>query len=199
MKLFMAVTSPYVRKVRMTAMEKGLSDRIEEVAADPYADPAGLQAANPLGKVPALLTDDGVALFDSRVICAYLDSLVEAPALLPSGSARWRAEAAMALTDGMLDAALGMVMETRRPEDERSSTWPGRWAAAILRGADVVEADMSPYDGPVSLPQIGLGAALGYLDFRLPDIGWRDGRPGIADWYAAFAERPAMVATAPTG
>lgn len=197
MELYFSGTSPYARKVRMVVIEKGLADRVEVIATNPMDDGATLTAANPLGKVPALVTDDGAAIFDSSVICGYLDSLNEAPVLIPAGSARWQVLTAEALTDGMIDAAFATVMEGRRPAEQRSDMWLGRWARAILRSADAVEADLSRFEGPVSLAQIGLGAALGYLDFRLPEMGWRDGRPKTAAWFAAFSQRPAMQETDP--
>lgn len=197
MKLFVAPTSPYVRKVRLAILEKGLADRFEFITANPYETVPALVGANPLGKVPALVLDDGRTLFDSPVLCAYVDSLTVAPILIPEGPARWPVLAHHALTSGITDAAYATVMEGRRPESERSANWLGRWEAAINRSLDAVEADMAPVEGDLTLAHLGLGAALGYLDFRLPDMSWRTGRSKAAAWYDAFADRPAMRATAP--
>jgi len=196
-KLFHAPTSPYARKVRIVIIEKGLQDRVEVIAASPYDNPPDLLAANPLCKVPALLTDDGKTIFDSPVICHYLDSLAPPATLLPEGEARWDYLVREALCDGILDAAYNATMESRRPEQYRSPDAPKRWRTAIRRSLDAVEDDIAGYQGNLTLAQIGLGAALGYLDLRHADIGWRDGRPNAAAWYESFAERDSMQATRP--
>jgi glutathione S-transferase len=197
LKLYYAPTSPYARKVRMVVIEKGLQDRVETVVAIPYEGPPALQAANPLGKVPALVTDDGRAIFDSPVICAYLNSLASEQALIPDGSERWRVLTNEALCDGILDAALGIVMEGRRPEAQRSPDWLDRWPTAILRSLDAVEAKISGFEGDLTIAQLCLGAALGYLDFRLPDLSWRSGRPNTKAWFDAFSRRESMIETNP--
>ncbi len=199
MKLYVANTSPYARKARMVVIEKGLEDRVELISRNPYDESPDLKAANPLGKVPALVTDDGAAIFDSPVICAYLDGLSDESPLIPASADRWRVLTAEALTDGILDAAYNTVMERRRPEEERSEMWQERWASAIFRSVDAVEADLEGFQGPLSLAQIGLGAALGYLDFRLPDLAWREAHPRSAEWFAAFTQRPSMQQTDPAG
>lgn len=197
MTLFAAHTSPYARKVRMAVIEAGLSDRVETVRIDPYADAAALQDAAPLGKVPALLTEDGRALYDSPVICAYLDALAPAAGLIPDGDRRWEALTREALADGILDAAFATVMERRRPEAQRSEYWLERWRRAILRALDAVEADGAGLEGAGLIAEIATGAALGYLDFRLPELVWREARPQTAAWFARFAERSSMRETAP--
>ena len=197
MKVMSAPTSPYARKVRMVIIEKGLQDRVEVIAASPYDNPPDLLAANPLCKVPALLTDDGKAIFDSPVICHYLDSLAPPACLLPEGEARWDYLVREALCDGILDAAYNTTMEGRRPEGYRSPDAPKRWRTAIVRAVAAVEDDIAGYEGALTLAQIGLGAALGYLDFRLADIGWRESCPKTAAWYETFSQRPSMQATRP--
>jgi len=197
MKLYFANTSPYARKTRMTVVEKGLLDRVEMIFANPFEENAELTAANPLGKVPALVTDEGQAIFDSPVICAYLDSLSLDPALIPDDPQRWRVLAHEALTDGVLDAAFAIVMERRRPNEQQSQTWLDRWTTAIFRSVDVLEADIAGFEGDVNIAQIGLGAALGYIDFRLPDINWREGRPKTKAWFDVFSRRASMTETDP--
>lgn len=197
MKLYFANTSPYSRKARVTVFEKGLDGRVETVFANPFEDNAALKAVNPLGKVPVLITDDGQTLCDSPVICAYLDSLSPQPALIGTGPRQWEVRAGEALTDGILDAAFAIVMERRRPDTERSAPWVERLTAQISRATNTIEASSGVFDGALNLAQIGLGVALGYLDFRLPDHDWRGDRPRLAAWYATFAERPAMKATVP--
>ena len=197
MQLFYSPTSPYARNCRVVARERGLMDRIEERAVSPYDDPPELLAANPLARVPTLLRDDGSAVFDSPVICAYLDALSPGPALIPDGPRRWDVLTREALADGILDAAFAMVMERRRPDPQQSPDWLARWAAAIVRSLDAVEADIAGFGGDITIAQLGLGAALGYLDFRLPDLAWRTGRPQTEAWFEAFSTRECMRETAP--
>jgi glutathione S-transferase len=191
MKLLASDTSPYARKTRICALEKGVA--LEVVTTNPLGeDVAALHAANPLGKIPALLLDDGVTLYDSRVICEYLDTLAPAPRLLPaSGAARFDCLRRQALADGVMDAAFNLVMEGRRPEAQRSKDWQARWRAGILRGVAAMEA-RETFD----LGQIATAAALGYLDFRLSDIQWRASTP-MAAWWERVGARESVEATAP--
>lgn len=147
--------------------------------------------------MPALIDDYSKALYDSPVICAFLDTLSPSPQLVPEGSARWQILTAEALADGILDAAFAIVMEQRRPNEQQSPMWLDRWETAIERSLSAVEADLSAFAGELTLAQIALGAALGYLDFRLPDIDWRTDNPAITAWFGAFSERPSMLATDP--
>ncbi len=198
MRLYYADTSPYARKVRVVIAEKGLEERIEAVPCNPFDDPAALKAANPLIKVPALEREDGGVLYDSPVIVEYLDRLGSGGRLIPEdGVARWEALRRQALGDGLLDAAFSIVMERRRPESEQSAHWLGRWRAAIEHSLDAIEEEIAQLPERIDIGQIAFGAALGYLDFRLPDLEWRAGRPKAAAWFAAFAERPSMIATRP--
>ncbi|HUO79088.1 MAG TPA: glutathione S-transferase N-terminal domain-containing protein [Steroidobacteraceae bacterium] len=198
MKLYHSPTSPYVRKVRVVAIEKGLADRIELVDAVPWPDPAAVAAVNPLGKVPALLTDDGVALYDSPVICEYLDVLVPAAPLIPrSGAGRWQVLRCQALCDGILDAAVGIVLERRRPPAERSQASLDRAAEAIRRSVGALGPELRPAGTAFDLGQISIAVALGYLEFRLADLELGVTRPVIRDWWAATRERPSLVATRP--
>lgn len=197
MKFFYASTSPYARKVRVVIMEKGLQSQVEFVEVIPYDNPAALLAANPLGKVPTLLTDDGMTLYDSPVICHYLDSLAGPATLLAEGEAKWAGLVRGALCDGIMDAGLNIVQEGRRLEQYRSPDLPERWRAVILRSIAAAEEDIAGYQGPLSLAQIGLGVALGYVDFRLPDIPWRQGHPKVTGWYESFSQRASMQASAP--
>lgn len=197
MKLYYSPTSPYVRKVRVVAIERGLADRIELVALSPFEDAERLSSANPLMKVPALAREDGPSLFDSPVICEYLDALgPEAGRLIPqSGEPRWRTLRMQALADGVLDAAFSLVMERRRPEAERSASWSDRWSDGIRRAVAAAAADGPP--ARLDLGAIALGCALGYLDFRLDELGWRSIAPALADWYSALDARTSFAATRP--
>lgn len=199
MRLFHSPTSPFVRKVMVTLHETGQAADVTLVPAmgtpvDPGSMPLG---QNPLGKIPALERDDGPAIYDSRVICRFLDDRARAN-LYPSPR-QWEVLTLEATADGIMDAAVLMVYETRvRPEENRFAPWvDGQWAK-IGRALDALEQRwLSHLNGPLDMGQIAVGAALGYLDFRHADRGWRSGRPGLAAWAAVFAERPSMVATRP--
>lgn len=201
MKLRYAPTSPYVRKVLVTAIEAGLDERIERVATNVWDAATDIQDDNPLGKVPALTTDDGTVLCDSPLICEHLDSLHEGAPLIPAaGAERWQVLNTAALGDGIMDSAVSRIIEVRqRPEALRWDDWLARQKGKISKALDVLERQVSagPMTGPVNLGQIAVGCALGYLDFRFPDDAWRNGRPGLEAWYQAFAEFPSMKATQP--
>jgi glutathione S-transferase len=202
MKLLYSATSPFARKTRVVALEKGLADQISfvsVVALGTEAETQPVRAANPLGKIPALELAGGGALYDSPVICEYLDSLPSSsPGLLAaSGAARWSALRLQALGDGVADAGFNIVMEGRRDADKRSDFWVERWTAAILRSADAVEVELASGDLPFDLGGIGLACAFAYILFRLPHIDWRAGRPKLAAWMDAADARPSMAATAP--
>ena len=192
--------SPYARKCLVLAHEAGIADQLELVIGsgtplDPGSAPI---AANPLGKVPTLLRPDGGALYDSRVICQYLDARASG-GFYPEGARRWDALVLEATADGMLDAALAMVYEHRlRPEELRLAPLvEGQWQK-IARSLDVIEERWMAYlAGPLCIGQIALGCALGYLDLRHAARDWRGARPELARWQARLAERPAMQATRP--
>ncbi|MCW1918229.1 glutathione S-transferase family protein [Rhodobacter sp. KR11] len=193
MQLYYSPTSPFVRKVSVLILETGLTvDRIP-AAGTPLDHGSMPVALNPLGKVPALVDGDEV-FFDSRVICRYLDHKAGAGLYAPDTWGILRQEA---LADGILEAALLMVYEGRlRPESLRFAPWvEGQWAK-IARALDALEA--APPQGPLTMGQIAIGCALGYLDFRHDARAWRATRPQLAAWAEGFAARPAMRATVPT-
>lgn len=195
MRLYHSPTSPYVRKVMVVLHETGLLPQVTLIpTAGTPVDPGSMPLdQNPLGKIPALERDDGPALYDSRVICRYLDDKVGAGLYGPD---TWAILTQEALADGILEAALLMVYEGRlRPEELRHAPWvEGQWAK-ITRALDALEA--APPEGPLTGGQIALGCALGYLDFRHGARDWRKNRPQLADWAEGFAARPAMQATLP--
>ena len=201
MKLFHNIASPFVRKVRVLAAETGLASRIElaQSVFTPVSPDTDLFASNPLGKIPTLALDDGTALFDSRVICEYLDSLHDGPKMFPAeGRARWVALARQALGDGILDAAVGTRYELALREPSRQwPEWIENQRRKYRRSLDALEAEAATLDGPLDIGVITAACALGYLDFRYPDEGWRDTRPGLARWYASFSERDSMRSTKP--
>lgn len=198
MKLYSSPTSPFARKIRIVIREKGASHLIAEEMVAALSDPAELHAANPLGKVPALLLDDGATLFDSPLIGEYLDTTLGGPTLLPpAAAARWQAQRLHAIGDGIAEAAVSLTFERNRPEAERSANWMGRWHRAIIRSLDLLEAEAASLDGPLTLGAIAVGCALGYLDFRHDDLGWREGRPHLAAFFKKISGRPAFQETAP--
>lgn len=196
-KLFYSPASPYARKVLAAAAEKGVPIEVVPVSLSPTARNADVGAANPLGKVPTLVLDDGAALYDSRVITAWIDAQ-PGPALVPNGAARWAVMTQEALGDGLLDAALLHRYETiLRPEDKRFPAWMDGQMAKIDATLDALDAAAASLAGRVDLGTLAIGCALGYLDFRFADKGWRKGRPALAAWFDGFAKRPSMTTTAP--
>jgi glutathione S-transferase len=199
MKLFHSATSPFVRKVLVCAIERGLDDRIERLpcSASPVkADPRVL-ACNPLGKIPALVTDDGMVLYDSPVICEYLDRLGEWARLFPEqGPARWNALRDQALADGLLDAAVLLRYEQLlREEACRSQAWIAGQHAKLRSALAAIDA--TEYGERVDIGTIAIGCALGYLDFRFPDLDWRTACPRADRWFKGFAARESMQRTVP--
>ena len=193
-------TSPFVRKVKVVLHETGLLPgvELEPAGGTPVAPGTMPVTRNPLGKIPVLEREDGPALYDSRVICRYLDDLAGGR-LYPEKPRLWETLTLEATGDGMMEAAVLIVYEDRtRPEEKRFDGWvEGQWAK-IARGLDAIEGRwMAHLAGPLDAGQIAVGCALGYLDFRLGPREWRAGRPALADWEKRFAARPAMLATRP--
>ena len=202
MKIFYSETSPYVRKCLVVADELGLRDRIELVAAAPHPvkRDQSVVARNPLGKIPTLITDDGTALYDSRVVCEYLDALAGGRLFPAGGSARWTALVEQALADGMLDAAVLVRYETAvRPENLRWSDWSAGQLDKVACGLDEIERRAGGFAARVDIGTIGTGCALGYLDLRFQSLSWRDRHPVAAAWFEKFSARRSMLATRPTG
>ena len=200
MQLHYSYASPYVRKVMVVAIETGQRDALELTARKvvPVAANDEVNRDNPLGKVPCLVTDDGQALFDSRVICEYLDSRHDRPKLFPAGPARWPALRRQAQADGILDAGILARYETLlRPEERRWPDWIEGQKAKIVRSLDALEDEAAGFGDTVDIGTIALGCALGWLDFRYATDAWRAGRPALAAWFERFAARPSMATTVP--
>ena len=198
MKLFYLKTSPYSRKVRITILEKGLADQVEHILSNPFDEAVELKALNPLGKIPTLVLGDGRVVYDSPVICEYLDTLNGNGELVPSDNdARLLVNTWQALADGIIDASYNIVMEGRRDESERSAGNVERWKGSIIDSLQQVEHQINTLPNELTIAQITLGAALGYLDFRLSYLEWRNGYPQTASWFEQFSAQPSMVATEP--
>ena len=199
MKLMSSPLSPYGRKVKIAARMKGLDSRIELLPTDTNKGDDALNKLNPLGKIPCLITEEGQALFDSHVICEYLDTLSATLVLFPrSGAERFRTLTLGALADGMLDAALLLVYETRfRPENMKVQSWVDRQHSKIDRSLGQLEAAPPAWSGSPDYGHLTLAVALGYLDFRHGGK-WRAGHPKMVAWLDAFAAAvPAFEATRP--
>ncbi len=199
MKLFFSPASPFARKVRISALELGLAERIEliEVSLSPVQPHHGLRSHNPLGKIPALVTEADEALYDSPVICEYLDALAGGDRLWPAaGAARWRALRHQALADGLADAAILMRYElVIRPEGLRWSEWLDGQRLKVRTALDALEAE--PLEGPFDIGAISIVCALQYLEFRFPEVRWREGRPQLAGWHEGVSLRPSVASTRP--
>jgi glutathione S-transferase len=196
MQLFHSTGSPYVRKVVVCALLRGLDDRIERIPTNPHASPPELLARNPLSKVPCLVTVEGMPIYDSRVICEYLDSFGTAHPLFPDqGPERTGALVMQALGDGIMDAAVFRRGQQAFPQDEGRQKLGGRSQAAIARALEVLEA--SPPQGLGDIGAVAVACALGYLDFRFGDEPWRETHPKLAAWFAEVSQHAALAETVP--
>jgi len=190
--------SPFVRKARILIAEAGIADvDYVEVQATPMGGEDKINAANPLGKIPALVRDGGPTIYDSTVVCRFLDDRAEA-GLYPAGRL-WETLTLEATGDGIMEAAVGIVYEKRlRPEELWWPEWFEAQWVKVTRSLDGLERQwMSHLYGPLDMGQISVACALGYLDLRHDDRDWRAGHDALAAWYKRFAERPSMVETAP--
>jgi len=200
LKLIASPTSPYVRKVRVALAEKKIE--YQRVDLSPFEADHPVQAFSPLGKVPVLVLDDGTHLYDSRVIVEYLDTVSPVSRLIPEPNRqriavkRWEA-----LSDGICDATIAIVLEKRRPARQQNKAWITRQQQKVAAGV----ADMARELGEhawcnaesYSLADIAVGCALGYLDLRYPELGWRDAYPNLARLAEKLAKRPSFLETAP--
>ena len=200
-RLIASLTSPYVRKVRIVMAEKRLEYQME--LEDVWAPDTRIQDSNPLGKVPCLIMEDGGALFDSRVIVEYLDTLTPVAKLIPpNGRERAEVRTWEALADGMLDAAILVRLErSQRPAGQQSQAWVDRQMSKLHAGTRAMAhalAEKPWCNGHAySLADIALGCALGYLDFRFKDVDWRSPHPNLARHFEKIAARPSFVDTQP--
>lgn len=202
MQLFYSPTSPYVRKVVIVAMHLGVNDKIERLAsaASPVVRDRNIAKFNPLTKVPSARTDDGLNLFDSRVICEYIDSICNGGLFPVAGRARWVALMQQALGDGLLDAALLARYETAvRPEALRWKDWTDGQISKIVDCMNEIELQVPSLGvDKFTIGEITIACALGYLDFRYENMQWRDSYPKAAAWFAKFSDaHDFMAATVP--
>ena len=193
MKLRYSTTSPFVRKVHVLALETGQIDKIELVKT--VTTEPDLGRNNPLQKVPAMELDDGSSLYDSRVICEYLDAQSGGKFFPPVGPARWTALRRQALADGMADAAVLRMMESKKPENLRSADWDKRQKLKVTQGLAALEAD---HLGPqLDIGTLMVAIVLDYLDFRFKAEDWRPAHPKLAAWHKTVSERASLKKTLP--
>lgn len=198
MKLRHSHTSPYARKVMMVAIECGLDQSIELQTTDAWSPETDLPKDNPLGKVPALVLPGGPTLYDSPVICEYLDTLHDGTRLFPpTGPARWTALRQQALADGVCDAAILRRLEGNRPDGEKSASWAERQRVAMARACDALEAEAGTLPLEPTIGTLAILSTLGYLDFRFGHENWRPGRPALTAWFEQASNRDSFRRTAP--
>lgn len=196
MKLLYSRASPFARKVRACAVALGIDQQITLVEVNSADSPRALTDANPLGKVPTLITADGFAMFDSPVICEYLnDSSDDMPIIPARGAPRWLCLRLQALGDGLMDAASARRQLLINGGLEADHPLPERQRAAVLRALNVFERETPSRHLDVGVLTIACG--LGYLDFRFAGEDWRTGHPRLAEWYAAMSEHECLSSTAP--
>lgn len=204
MKLFWTPASPFVRKVMVTLHELGLVDRVEIIptrwphswATHTVDFAPEFIAATPVARIPALVTDEGIHLTDSYVICDYLNEELGGRRLEPQGkAARWRMRARLAIANNLLEAQIARRAETLRQGAERSDNFIGKMADRAKRCFG--ELDRTVDDGPLDMAQIAAAVACGFDDFRYPQDRWRDTAPRLAAWYETFCQRPSMRVTEP--
>lgn len=198
MKLYSHPVSPFARKCRVIAHELGI--KLDIIHIESAREDPNLRNVNPLKQIPVLVLDDGSTLFDSPVICEYLNQIgggkfFPGMSIFRHNSGRWKALGLQALGDGIADAAVAWRYELRGPEERRDPDRIARAKATITAGTDALERVKFAKDPTIG--EIAVACALGYMDFRLPDLDWRASHPNLASWHAQFSEYAAMKATAP--
>lgn len=198
MKLRTSSTTPFGRKVMLVVHELKLLDKIEIIA--PIRDNwvQGIAPENPLGKVPILTTADGMVLYDSIVICEYLNDMAQGKLFPSSGPSKYRALRLHALADGLLDAAVLQRVETHmRPANLQWADFLTQQRNKVQNGLKAAENEMKHFSKEPTIGEFSLAAALGYIDFRFPTDNWHKDYPKLDAWYKEFSKRPSMVATVP--
>lgn len=196
MKLISRPASPFARKARMMIIERGMQDRVETQMLSLEETAELLPDFNPLVKVPAFITDDGTILYDSPVICEYLDSQHDGEKFFPAdGAERWRVLRLQALGDGIAEAIVAYAVEGAKPDDKQMDGVFKRQMTKIVNGLDYLENNMAELSGPMNIGQLSVVCALGYWDFRCDDPIWRNGRPKFSAWVDDLRARPSMQET----
>ena len=198
MKLYYSPTSPFVRKINVFAIEAGLDKKIEWVKTNPWQVEDILTAENPLSQVPTLITDDEMVIYDSSVICEYLDSLHSGEKLIPlHGAPRWKALRLQALGDGILNAGILRFLEKKRPADKQFTDWDTTQKQSVERSLDYLESTVSDWGEEINIGVLSIACVLGWLDFRFADEDWRKNRSKLTAWFDLFSKRQSMIQTMP--
>lgn len=198
MKLYYSPTSPFVRKINVFAIEVSLDKQIEWIRTNPWQVEDILTAENPLSQVPTLIADDGMVLYDSSVICEYLDSLHSGEKLIPQqGKARWTVLRLQALADGILNAGILRFLEKKRVPEKQSMEWDATHKKSVERSLDYLESTVSNWGDNIDVGVLSTACTLGWLDFRFADEDWRASRPQLNSWFAGFSKRPSLSQTLP--
>ena len=198
MKLYSAGASPYSRKVRVLVSELGLTGRVQVLEQAPRDNSTGYFAVNPLARVPALITDDGAVLYDSPVICEYLNTLANGSFIPAAGAQRWDALRRQALGDGLLDNGLPLRGELLRAKELQAADLISRHRATIDRVLDASNQEPTIVQGStLDIGAVAIACAIGWIDFRFADWGWRATRPALAAWLAQIEARPSLQSTKP--
>ncbi len=196
MRLYYSPNSPYARKARIVIHELGLASRVQSVLVKLPAD-AEFRAVNPLGKIPALVLDDNTVIYDSPVICEYLDVLGRGRFFPREGGERWRALTLQALGDGLADAVVRRNQERRLPEANRSASVIQHQTNAVESAFRALDLGCASFPSEPTIGEVAVCCAIGYLDLRVPEDGWRDRSRRLARWLAVFSRRPSGGATTP--
>ena len=201
MKLISVNASPFVRKARILVHELGLQERVvvrDIGMVSPISNTQELNAVNPLGLIPALELENGEALYDSTVICEYLNDLVDGPFFPLESVRRFRTLGLQALGNGILELSVALRYETAmRPPALQWQDWIDHQQQKITRGLDALEARCEQFEAPPLIGEITAACVLGYRDFRYPDDDWRPGRPRLVDWYETMMQRDSLRLTQP--
>ena len=197
MELTFSPTSPYTRKVLILAHELGIADKIKLMPINPRADTERLVPLNPLSKIPALITDKGEVIYDSPVICEYLDTEFGENRFIPADERRWQVLTVAALADGVLDAAILVRNERMRKAEQQSPEWTNWQMKRVNTGLDRLEQTIDGFGDAVDLRHAAVAAALGYLILRMADDGLLKSRPKLMNWYKANSLRPSFQKTEP--
>lgn len=197
MKLIGSPTSPFVRKIRVLLIEKGHGD-VEVEMVNPWEDPAELTKLNPLSRVPALVLRNGVTFYDSKLIADYIETTMQGPRFVPeAGAARWFVLQAQAHADNLLDVGIRALLERRRPVEKQMPEKIRRDELSVARGIMAAGKIVKGLEPQVNLGHISIAVALGWVDFRLPHIKWRDKQPSLSAWYQDMRLRRSMQMTSP--
>lgn len=202
MKLITAAASPFVRKVRVLILELGLQDAVtleDPGPVTPVSSNAALNAINPLGMIPALEMNDGDSLYDSRVICEYLNQIADGPFFPTNPTRRFQTLRLQALGDGILDLSVALRYETAmRPQEQHWQDWIDSQNAKVERGLDALENRCSQFEASPLIGEITIACTLGYRDFRFADNDWRSGRPALTHWFEQMMQRDSLATTVPS-